>query len=152
MMSTAAEKIRQSLADLVNSIDEQAPRRIIAEAEPQSLRNIIQKLQTDYREDFYLDFLSSTDYIEEKQFEINYALWFYSLKTLLTLRFRIPRDDPTIETVGDLIPSAVSAEMEAYDLMGITFQGNENLKRGFLVDQEAVKGIFPLRKTEAKQA
>jgi NADH:ubiquinone oxidoreductase subunit C len=49
-----------------------------------------------------------------------------------------------------LIPSAVSAEQEAYDLMGITFKGNDNLRRGFFVDQ-SVKG-FPLRKSEAKQA
>jgi NADH:ubiquinone oxidoreductase subunit C len=149
-MSTAAGKIKQSLGGLVNSVEEPSPRRLIAKAEPGNLRNIFVKLLSDFREDFYLDFLAPVDYLDEKQFEVNYALWFYSLKTVLTLRFRLPRDDPTIQTIGDLIPSAVSAEQEAYDLMGVTFKGNDNLRRGFFVDQ-SVKG-FPLRKSEAKQA
>ncbi len=111
------------------------------------MRAIFAKLREDFKEDFYLDFIASVDYVEERQFEINYNVWIYSLKTILTVRFRLPREKPAIDTISDLIPSAVSHEQEAYDLMGITFSGNPSLRRGFLVSEEATNG-FPLRKEE----
>jgi len=123
---------------------------LVAKAEPKSLKTIFRKLLEDFREDFYLDFVTAVDYVEDKQFEVNYGIWIYSLKTILTIRFRLPRKSPDIETISDLIPSAVSHEQEAYDLMGINFIGNSSLKRGFLVTEEL--DTFPLRKDEAKQA
>ncbi len=105
----------------------------------------------DFKQDFYLDFLAVVDYPDEKQIEANYNLWFYSLKTILTVKFRLPRDNPAIDSIMDLVPSAVFHEQEAYDLMGVSFSGNPDLRRGFLVAEEA-QGSFPLRKEEAKQA
>lgn len=97
-----------------------------------------------------MDFVTAVDYPEDKQFEINYGIWIYSLKTVLTIRFRLPRENPQIETLSDLVPSAVNHEQEVYDLMGIDFKGNPSLKRGFLVTEE-LTNTFPLRKDEAKQ-
>jgi NADH:ubiquinone oxidoreductase subunit C len=147
---SALEKIRGSLGSLVSSVDEVSLRRLLAKAEPKDLKVIFQKLLQDFKQDFYLDFLGVVDYPEEKQIEATYNLWFYSLKTILTVKFRLPRDNPTIDTISDLVPSAVFHEQEAYDLMGVTFSGNPNLKRGFLVAEEA-QGSFPLRKEEVKQ-
>jgi NADH:ubiquinone oxidoreductase subunit C len=147
---SALEKIRGSLGSLVSSVDEVSLRRLLAKAEPKDLKVIFQKLLQDFKQDFYLDFLGVVDYPEEKQIEATYNLWFYSLKTILTVKFRLPRDNPTIDTISDLVPSAVFHEQEAYDLIGVTFSGNPNLKRGFLVAEEA-QGSFPLRKEEVKQ-
>ena len=147
---SALEKIKGSLGSSVSSVQEASPRRLVAEAEPKDLRSVIQKLLKDFKQDFYLDFLAVVDYPDEKQIEAGYNLWFYSLKTILTIKFRLQRDDPTIDSISDLIPSAVFHEQEAYDLMGVLFSGNPNLKRGFFVTEEA-QGSFPLRK-EANQA
>jgi NADH:ubiquinone oxidoreductase subunit C len=114
------------------------------------VKAIFRKLLQAFKGDFYLDFIAAVDYVEEKQFEVNYNVWIYSLKTILTIRFRLPRKDPAIDTISDLIPSAVSHEQEAYDLMGIIFTGNQSLRRGFLVTEPT--GVFPLRKEEVKQA
>ena len=145
------EKVKESIGSLVSSVEEVAPRRLVAKAEPKDLKRIFQKLLEDFRQDFYLDFLGVVDYPDENQIEANYNLWIYSLKTLLTVKFRLTRDSPTIDTISDLIPSAVFHEQEAFDLMGVSFSGNPNLKRGFLVAEDA-QGSFPLRKEEAKQA
>lgn len=149
-MSTSLGRIKQSLADLV-VVEEVGPRRLLARAEPKDLRAIFSRLQKDFKEDFYLDFIAAVDYVEDKEFEINYSIWIYSLKTTLTMRFGLPREKPVIDTISDLVPSAVNHELEAYDLMGITFSGNPSLRRGFLVFEEATNG-FPLRKEEEKQA
>jgi len=146
----ALEKVRESLGSLVSSVQEVSPRRLVAEAESKDLKPIFRRLLEDFKQDFYLDFLAVVDYPDEKQVEAGYNLWFYSLKTILTVKFRLPRDNPAIDTISDLIPSAVFHEQEAYDLMGVVFSGNPNLKRGFFVAEEA-QGSFPLRK-EANQA
>jgi NADH-quinone oxidoreductase subunit C len=146
---SAVEKIKESVGSILSSIDAESDRRIVANAESNDLKAIFQKLFDDFKMDFYLDFLTVVDYPDEKQIEANYGLWFYSLKTLLTIKFRLPRTKPRIETISDVIPSAVFHEQEAYDLMGILFSGNPNLKRGFLV-AEPTEDSFPLRKEDAK--
>jgi NADH-quinone oxidoreductase subunit C len=142
--------VKGSLTGLVSTVEEVAPRRLVAKAEPKKVKKIFERLLKDFEEDFYLDFIAPVDYVEEKQFEVNYNVWIYSLKTILTVKFRLPRKKPTIETISDLVPSAVNHEQEAYDLMGITFSGNSNLRRGFLVTEELTG--FPLRKDEVEQA
>jgi NADH:ubiquinone oxidoreductase subunit C len=148
---SALEKLKESMGSLVGSVDEVSPRRLVVKAEPKDLKPIFRKLLEDFKEDFYLDFLAVVDYPDDKQIEANYSLWFYSLKTTLSVKFRLPRDNPTIDSISDLITSSVFHEQEAYDLMGVSFSGNPNLKRGFLVAEEA-QDSFPLRKEEAKQA
>lgn len=148
---SALEKLKESIGSLISSVDEVGPRRIVAKAKPKDLKAIFRKLLDDFKEDFYLDFLAVVDYVDEKQIEVNYSLWMYSLKTILTVKFRLARAHPTIETISDLVPSAVNHEQEAYDLMGVTFSGNSSLRRGFLVAEEA-QDHFPLRKDEARQA
>ena len=148
-MSSPLEKIKESLSDIANTIKEAGSRRLIARVQPKNLRTIFDKFSRDFKEDFYLDFLVAVDYLEEKQFELNYGVWIYSLKTLLTIKTRIQRENPTIETISDVIPSAGNHEREAYDLMGIIFSGNNALRRGFLVTEE-ITDSFPLRKDWVK--
>jgi len=150
-MSAQLEKMRESLANTVSAVEETGPRRLVAKAEPENISRIFRKLLEDFKGDLYLDFIAAVDYPEDKQFEINYSIWIYSLKTILTIKVRLSREKPKIETISDLIPSAVNHEQEVYDLMGIDFSGNPHLRRGFLVAEE-LKDSFPLRKDEAKQA
>jgi len=147
---SALDKVKESLGSLVGPVKEVSLRRLVAEAKTKDLKPIFQRLLKDFNQDFYLDFLAVVDYPDEKQIEAGYNLWFYSLKTILTIKFRLQRDKPTIDTISDLIPSATFHEQEAYDLMGVIFAGNPSLKRGFFVTEEA-QGSFPLRK-EANQA
>lgn len=150
-MSVPVESIKKSLNRMIDSLEETGPRRIVVKAAPEHLKAIFRKLLKDFKDDFYFDFLATVDYVEEGQIEASYNVWIYSLKTVLTVKLRLPRDNPTIATISDMIPSAVYHEQEAYDLMGVTFSGNQSLKRGFLVAEEA-QDSFPLRKEEAKKA
>jgi len=55
----------------------------------------------------------------------------------------VERADPRIPSVADLWPAAEWHEREAYDMMGIVYEGHENLRRILLPDDW--EG-FPLRK------
>jgi len=55
----------------------------------------------------------------------------------------LPRDDPRVPSVVFLWPGAEWLEREAYDMFGITFEGNRDLRRIFM---PADYTSFPLRK------
>ncbi|MEM4663888.1 MAG: NADH-quinone oxidoreductase subunit C [Desulfurococcaceae archaeon] len=47
----------------------------------------------------------------------------------------------------DIIPGLLAGERETYDLLGVVFNGNPLLKRGFFVATDvAEQGKYPLRK------
>ena len=70
---------------------------------------------------------------------------FYSIqhKHLIFVRCEIPRDQPEIDTLSHLYPTADWHEREVYDLFGITFRNHPDLRRIFL--WEGFEG-HPLRK------
>ena len=80
---------------------------------------------------------------EFPRFAVNYHL--YSIPKKHRIRLRVPLDDPDDgpESVGPIWAVATWLEMEVWDLMGVRFKGNENLRRLFL--PEDWQG-HPLRK------
>lgn len=77
------------------------------------------------------------------RFALNYHL--YSIPHNHFIRLRVPIEDPEEgpETLVSLYPIATWLEMEVWDLMGIRFEGNNQLRRLFM--PEDWQG-FPLRK------
>ncbi len=62
---------------------------------------------------------------------------------MILLKAKIPKNDPKIKSVVSIWPGANWHEREAYDLMGIVFEGHPDLRRIFL--PEDFEG-HPLRK------
>ncbi len=76
--------------------------------------------------------------------QVVYHLW--SSKTPDWLRIvaeGMPREDPRIATLTGLWPGAEWMEREAYDMFGIIFEGNRDLRRIYMPPDYA---SFPLRK------
>ena len=55
----------------------------------------------------------------------------------------LPRDDPRVPTLTGLWPGAEWMEREAYDMFGIIFEGNRDLRRIYMPPDYT---SFPLRK------
>ena len=62
---------------------------------------------------------------------------------ILEFKVRVPREDPVVPSLVDVYPGADFQEREAWDLLGIRFQGHPNLKR--ILMWEGFHG-HPLRK------
>jgi len=67
----------------------------------------------------------------------------YSICVLV--RTSVPKDNPEIDSITDILPAANLYEREAHDLLGIIFKGHPNLKRIFL-PEDWPEGVYPLRK------
>lgn len=65
--------------------------------------------------------------------------------TMLTLRVKLPLNQAVAPTISDIIPGAVLYECEVYDLLGVKFEGHQNLTRLVLPD-EWPEHVHPLRK------
>ncbi len=90
----------------------------------------------------YLTNLTAVDYYD--YFELIYQLTSLGHNHSLVLKTRCyGRDNPTMPSVVSLWRGADFQEREAYDLMGISFEGHPNLKR--IVLWESFQG-YPLRK------
>ena len=73
-----------------------------------------------------------------------YHLW--SSKTPDWLRIIVeglPREDPRVASITGLWPGAEWSEREAYDMFGIVFEGNRDLRRVYMPPDYT---SFPLRK------
>jgi formate hydrogenlyase subunit 5 len=74
---------------------------------------------------------------------------FYHIRTsetgIITIKVEVPKEEPQIKTITDLMPGATFDEMEVNDLLGVVFQGNPSPGRLVLPDNWP-DGVFPLRK------
>ncbi len=86
---------------------------------------------------------AAIDWSAESRFELFYHLFSTSHGHALTLTAFVPRDAPVAPTVSRIWPIAEWQEREAYDLMGVLYDGHPDLRRLFLEDDW--QG-FPLRK------
>ena len=91
----------------------------------------------------YLNCLSSVDRIASGELEAVYNLSSLREATKVLVRVRVPREDPVIRSVVYLWSTADWHEREAYDLMGIHFDGHPDLRR-ILTSEDWVG--HPLRK------
>jgi NADH-quinone oxidoreductase subunit C len=92
----------------------------------------------------FLSDLSAMDRFPiEPRFELNYHLLSLSRRDTIRLRVRVPGEDPVVESVVSVWPTANWQEREIFDLFGVRFNGHPNLKRIMLPDDW--EG-FPLRK------
>lgn len=91
-------------------------------------QNIVQLLQT-LKEEFgfiRLVDITSVDYIE--RYEVVYHLTNDAIE-LLPIKVKLEKDDNAIPSIMSIWVAADPMEREVYDLMGIVFEGRENLTR-----------------------
>ncbi len=105
---------------------------------------IIGELGHEY---FYISTLVGTDFPDRGQIRLDYYIVLLPGEETIVLRTFLPRNNPVIPSILDIYPGVLNAECETYDLIGVVFDGNPALKRGFFVPSDLVeKGVYPLRK------
>jgi len=77
----------------------------------------------------WLACLSGLDYVADNKLCAIYDLMSFDLKHTFAVKVFCDRDNPHIPTVSDLWPAADWQEREAFDLLGIIFDGHPDLRR-----------------------
>lgn len=136
------------LREVAKKVYEMKVGRLVVELEPGDLlRAVGSLLRSLGPESLYLSTLVATDLPQQGVIRLDYHLFVIPLRRIVVLRTSVPRGGPRIASLLKLLPGALSAECEVYDLLGVVFEGNPYLRRGFFVPVElAEKGVYPLRK------
>jgi NADH-quinone oxidoreductase subunit D/NADH-quinone oxidoreductase subunit C/D len=111
-------------------------------------REHLVEVVTALRDEMGYDFLSSVtgvDYLsdDESFMEVVYHLYRSTGGSALVVKVQVPRDDSVVPSLYDVHPGADFQEREAWDLLGIRFDGHPGLKR--ILMWEGFEG-HPLRK------
>lgn len=111
--------------------------------QPDRLIEVLTWLRDD--EEMQFKFLSSLTGVDrEDYFEVVYHLESFRHNLITAVKVRCAdRDNPVVPSVAPVWPGAHYQEREAYDLMGIRFEGHPDMRRIFL--WEGFAG-HPLRK------
>jgi NADH-quinone oxidoreductase subunit D/NADH-quinone oxidoreductase subunit C/D len=101
---------------------------------------------TALRDEFGYDYLSSVtgvDYLPEGMMEVVYHAYQTTGGPALVFKAQTPRDQAVVPSLVSVYPGVGFQEREAYDLLGIHFEGHPKLKR--ILMWEGFEG-YPLRK------
>jgi len=98
-------------------------------------RNV--EVLTTLRDDPELDFFmladaAAVDYGVDAHFEVVYHLYSTKHPAWLRVRARVDRADPRLPSITPLWEGAMFHEREMYDMMGIVFEGNRDLRRIYM--------------------
>ncbi|MBC6936313.1 MAG: NADH-quinone oxidoreductase subunit C [Chloroflexi bacterium] len=144
-MSSAQERLaaaRDILAAWVNDFQEPEPERLDAGIAPADLMAAVRALQTAHWG--YLAAITGLDLgAEAGQLEVLYH--FCSGAAVMTLRVPIPRQESSVPSICEIIPSASVFERELAEMLGVTVIGTPNTDRLFLADDWPLDS-YPLRK------
>jgi NADH-quinone oxidoreductase subunit C len=83
---------------------------------------------------FFEDCTAVDWFPSEPRFQVSYSLLSHRLKTRIRIIARLPGDNPTIDSITGVWPSANFYEREVFDLFGINFPGHPRLTRIMMPD------------------
>ena len=109
----------------------------------ESIRDAIAQLKNQGVTDYLSDLTCADFYPREPRFEMAYHLLSIARKDRVRLKVKLSGEDPVIESITPIWPSANFFEREVFDLFGIRFLGHPYLRRIML--PEDWEG-HPLRK------
>jgi NADH-quinone oxidoreductase subunit C len=109
----------------------------------ENIRDACAHLKAQGLSDFMSDLTCADFYPREPRFEMAYHMLSIKRKERVRLKVKLSGDDPVIESITSVWPSANFFEREVFDLFGIRFLGHPYLRRIML--PEDWEG-HPLRK------
>jgi len=135
------EKIKERFGNNVKDMTIKRSRRIFAETDMKNLKEILRYAKDELGFD-HISTITGEDLGEELELIYHIA---YQNAIELSIKTKIPKENPRITTIVDLYPSAGIYEREVHDLLGVVFEGNPDLSPLLLPDNWP-KGVYPLRK------
>jgi NADH-quinone oxidoreductase subunit C len=140
-LELTAHELRDANADSVIDTDFQHGRATLL-VEPTHVPQVLSALRgKGYA---FLASLHGVDYYpDEPRLGILYELLDMSAVDRITVKTRVPSDDPRVPTVTHLYPGAEFPEREAFDMFGVVFEGHPDLRR--ILMPEDFEG-FPQRR------
>ncbi len=135
-----AEALKEEFKDLVSDLELPRDNTVRAYVPRESILAFCRFLRDELSCES-LSLVSAADWPDN--YECVYHIASYLEEFIVELHVKIPKDDPTVQSLSEVWKGADYPEREAYDMMGITFEGHPDHRRILLPEDFK---FFPLRK------
>jgi NADH-quinone oxidoreductase subunit C len=134
------KEIKERFKEDIIEFYDRTTNRIYVEIKPQAIIPVATYIFKDLKARFNI--ASGVDV--RTHLEIVYHFTIEYLSLILSLRVKLDKQDPRIDSLAPVFKGANWIEREIWELLGIEFTGHPNLKRLLLSDQWPT-GVYPLR-------
>ena len=131
----------QRFGPSILEIVDRSPTRIYIEIDPAALPEAARYLFRDVGARFNI----ASGLETPACFEILYHFTVERLNVLVSLRVKLDKAEPRIDSLTPLFKAADWIEREMHELLGIDFRGHPNLQR-LLLPEQWPEGVHPLRR------
>ncbi|MEM3573230.1 MAG: NADH-quinone oxidoreductase subunit C [Nitrososphaeria archaeon] len=143
--------ILESVKELILSLDSNAKfkdgkdNRLWVTLESDKLKIVLKSLKDKGYN--YISTISGLDQIQNGKIVLLYHIMNDSPREYpyITIRIELPREDPKVSSIHDILPGALLHENEVFDMFGVNFVGHPNLGR-LLLPENVRDDIHPLRR------
>lgn len=137
-------QIKERLGDKVVEWYEKSEKRVYVEVNPEDVPEATRLMFKDLEARFQI--ASGVD--TPSAIEILYHWAFDPLNLVVTVRTKLDRDKPEIESVASICTGIEWIEREMWELLGITFVNHPDMRHLLLLD-DWPEGEYPLRRDYA---
>jgi len=135
------KEIKERFQQDIIEFADRTPDRMYVEIQPQAIVPIATYLFKEIKARFNI--ASGID--GRTHFEILYHFTVEYLSLILSLRVKLDKQNPRIDSLAPVFKGANWIERELWEMLGIEFTGHPNLKRLLLSDQWPT-GVHPLKR------
>ncbi len=134
-------RIKATLQDRLLGLEERSVKRVFIEVLPNDVPEASRLMFQDLQARFQI----ATGVDTPTAIEVLYHWALDSLGCVVTVRTRLNRENPEIESIAPLCPAAEWIEREMWELLGIRFRNHPDL-RHLLLRDDWPEGKYPLRR------
>ena len=134
-------RIKATLQDRLLGLEERSVKRVFIEVLPNDVPEASRLMFQDLQARFQI----ATGVDSPTAIEVLYHWALDSLGCVVTVRTRLNRENPEIESIAPLCPAAEWIEREMWELLGIRFRNHPDL-RHLLLRDDWPEGKYPLRR------
>ena len=134
------KEIKERFKEDIVEFYDRTTNRIYVEIQPQAIVPVATYIFKDLKARFNI--ASGVDV--RTHLEIVYHFTIEYLHLILSLRVKLEKTNPRIDSLAPVFKGANWIEREMWELLGIEFTGHPDLKR-LLLSDEWPKGVYPLR-------
>ncbi|MFN3550942.1 MAG: NADH-quinone oxidoreductase subunit C [Endomicrobiia bacterium] len=143
MKETIIEKVKEKLGSKILNFFKKNDRRYYIEIDS---KNIVDCAKILF-EDLNFRFQTASGVDCEKNFEILYHFSYDKTGEIVSLRVKLNKTNPEIDSLTKIFIAAEWIEREIWELLGINFKGHPNLKH-LLLSDDWPKDKYPLREND----
>ena len=141
----ALSQIRDTLGDRLLRFEDKSADRVFIEVSPDDVPETSRLLFKDLQARFQI----ATGIDTPAAIEVLYHWALDGMGCVVTVRTRVDRQQPEIESIASLCPAAEWIEREIWELLGVRFRNHPDL-RHLLLSDDWPAGKYPLRRDYRK--